>query len=84
MLLEVPLFRISLGKHCRMVCGRRVRVEHALRTGAKKQYNANDWSSSHRDRRYQSPVPYSYTLVLSMSLSLTFAGLCEKYSDMIA
>jgi len=46
---------VNLDKLCRMVCGRRVRVEHALTTGSKKQYNSKDWS--HYERRYKSAVP---------------------------
>jgi len=40
------------GIFCRSVCGRRVRVEHALKTGSKKEYKAS--VKSHYDHRYAS------------------------------
>ena len=39
-----------------MVCGRRVRVEHALTTGSKKVYN------SYSARRYQHTISYIFLI----------------------
>jgi len=76
---------INLDKLCRMVCGRRVRVEHALTTGSKKEYKYT--VRSRYDRRYRCTVLCIFLIRLHshivhiIELSWVLAELFEKYRD---